>query len=45
VAATTAVGATAGALLGNTVNQIIAAANRPKLPTTQQYQNLSTDRI
>jgi len=45
VAATTAVGATAGALLGNTVNQIIAAANRPKLPTTQQYQDLSTDRI
>jgi len=38
-------GSAGGVGLGNVVNQQIAAANRPKLPTTQQYQDLSADRI
>jgi len=38
-------GSAGGVGLGNVVNQQIAAANRPKLPTTQQYQDLSAGRI
>jgi hypothetical protein len=38
-------GSLAGVALGNVTNEAIAAANRPQLPTTTQYQNLSTDRI
>jgi hypothetical protein len=38
-------GSTGGVAIGNAVNEQIAAANRPKLPTTSEYQNLSTDRI
>lgn len=38
-------GSTGGVALGNVVNQQVAAANRPKLPTTAEYQNLSADRI
>ena len=38
-------GSAGGVGLGNVANQQIAAANRPKLPTTQQYQDLSAGRI
>ncbi len=38
-------GSAGGVGVGNVVNQQIAAANRPKLPTTQQYQDLSAGRI
>lgn len=31
-------GALAGAAVGNVINEVIAMANRPKLPTLQQYQ-------
>ena len=44
-----AVGALAGSLTGvaggNAVNEAIASGNRPQLPTTAQYEALSTDRI
>jgi hypothetical protein len=43
------VGGTAGSMtgvaLGNVANEAIAAANRPQLPTTTQYQDLTSDRI
>jgi len=38
-------GSLAGVTAGNITNEAIAAANRPKLPTTAEYQNLSADRI
>jgi hypothetical protein len=38
-------GSTAGVALGNATNEAIAAANRPQLPTTTQYQDLTSDRI
>ena len=38
-------GSLAGVAAGNAANEVIAAANRPQLPTTTQYQNLSADRI
>ncbi len=40
-----ALGSIAGVAAGNVINEAIASANRPKLPTTNEYQNLSTDRI
>lgn len=38
-------GSLAGVAAGNVTNEIIASANRPKLPTAAEYQNLSADRI
>ena len=38
-------GSLAGVAAGNAANEVIAAANRPQLPTVTQYQNLSADRI
>ena len=38
-------GSLAGVAAGNVTNEVIASANRPKLPTTTEYQNLSADRI
>ena len=38
-------GSLAGVAAGNITNEMIASANRPKLPTTAEYQNLSADRI
>lgn len=38
-------GSLAGVTAGNVTNEIIASANRPKLPTAAEYQNLSADRI
>lgn len=38
-------GSLAGVAAGNVTNEVIASANRPKLPTTAEYQNLSADRI
>lgn len=38
-------GSLAGVTAGNVTNEVIASANRPKLPTTAEYQNLSADRI
>ena len=44
-AAVGAGGALAGAAIGKIANAMIAEANRPKLPTTQQYTQISSDRI
>jgi len=38
-------GSLGGVAMGNAANEAIASANRPKLPTTNEYQNLSADRI
>jgi hypothetical protein len=38
-------GSLGGVALGNVANEVIASANRPKLPTANEYQNLSADRI
>jgi len=38
-------GSLAGVAAGNVTNEVIASANRPKLPTAAEYQNLSADRI
>ena len=38
-------GSLAGVAAGNVANEVIAAANRPQLPTIPQYQNLTSDRI
>lgn len=38
-------GSLTGVALGNATNEVIAAANRPKLPTTNEYQNVNADRI
>jgi hypothetical protein len=38
-------GALAGAAIGKIANAMIAEANRPKLPTTQEYSQISSDRI
>jgi hypothetical protein len=40
-----ALGSIAGVTAGNVTNEIIASANRPQLPTTTQYQDLTSDRI
>ena len=39
------VGSLGGVAFGNLVNEIIAQANRPTLPTTDEYQSMNTDRI
>ena len=44
-AAVGAGGALAGAAMGKIANAMIAEANRPKLPTTQEYAQISSDRI
>jgi hypothetical protein len=38
-------GSLGGILTGNVINEVIAAGNRPKLPTVNEYESLSTDRI
>lgn len=38
-------GALAGAAMGKIANAMIAEANRPKLPTIQEYSQISSDRI
>jgi hypothetical protein len=38
-------GSLTGVAAGNAVNEQIAAANRPKFPTVNEYQNISADRI
>lgn len=38
-------GSLGGVATGNVINEIIAAGNRPTLPTVNEYQSLSTDRI
>jgi hypothetical protein len=38
-------GSLGGVAMGNVANEVIASANRPKLPTANEYQNLSADRI
>ena len=38
-------GSLTGVAAGNAVNEQIAAANRPKFPTVNEYQNISSDRI
>jgi hypothetical protein len=38
-------GSLTGVALGNAANEAIASSNRPKLPTSSEYQNLSADRI
>lgn len=43
--ATALAGSLGGALTGNVINETIAAANRPKLPTIGEYESLSPDRI
>jgi hypothetical protein len=39
------IGSLTGVAAGNVVNEQIAAGNRPQLPTVNQYQNISADRI
>jgi hypothetical protein len=38
-------GSLAGVGAGNVTNEVIASANRPKLPTVQEYQNITPDKI
>lgn len=38
-------GSLGGVLTGNVINEVIAAGNRPKLPTTTEYESLTTGRI
>jgi hypothetical protein len=38
-------GSLTGVAAGNAINEQIATANRPKLPTVTDYQNISADRI
>lgn len=38
-------GSLGGILTGNVINEVIAAGNRPSLPTTSEYGVLGTDRI
>jgi hypothetical protein len=38
-------GSIGGVAGGNVVNEVIASANRPQLPTIQEYQSTSPDRI
>lgn len=38
-------GSLGGVMTGNVANEIIAAGNRPKLPTVTEYESLSADRI
>jgi hypothetical protein len=39
------IGSLTGVAAGNVVNEQIAAGNRPQLPTVNNYQNISADRI
>lgn len=38
-------GSVGGVVVGNLINNEIAKANRPQLPTIGEYQNMNTDRI
>lgn len=38
-------GSVGGVVVGNVINNEIAKANRPQLPTIGEYQNMNTDRI
>lgn len=38
-------GSLGGILTGNVINEVIAAGNRPKLPTTAEYGTLGSDKI